>query len=291
MRWEGAWGDRTVPLGQVHGIVRHGGSWFIAQQGEGLPAVVEFTDDGRRVAAWGEDFGAGAHGLRLDGDSLWLTDHRAGRVVQFSCNGQVLSELPAPRANWQPTEIACAPDGRRYVADGYGSGYIDVFTADNRHLMTFGGPSSRTFSRCAAWEDPGFLSQPHGLCVLQRRGAWEVLVADRRHNRLQAFTLDGVFRQFLHGGVRYPCTVVPWGSDRLVVPDLYGCVHVLDHDGNCLERLGDSPQIWDQPGWPDLASPPIQGFVAPHCVWPDPDGTLTVGEWTRPGRLVRLRPS
>lgn len=281
------WAKPAAPFGQVHGIVGCGQRWFIAQQGEGLPAIIELAADGTQVAAWGDAHGTGAHGLTLDGEHLWLTDHHAGRVLRYDLNGRLLSELPAPRPNWKPTEVAVAPDGRIYVADGYGSFFIDVFTADGQLSGRFGGLSPRTFVRCAAWEDPGYLAQPHGLRVLQRAGQWEVLVADRRHNRLQAFTLDGSHRGFMHGGLRYPCTVVPW-RDLLVVPDLYGCVQVLDHHGTHVAVIGDAPHIWDLPGWPDLAQPPTDTFVAPHCVWAEPDGTLVVGEWTKPGRVARL---
>lgn len=285
--WNGSWARTPRLLGKVHGIVRHGARWFLCQQEPDAPAVVELADDGSFVRAWGEEFGAGAHGLSLDGDTLWLTDER-GRVVHLTLDGRIIAELAAPRDGWKPTEVAVAPDGRRYVADGYGSSFIDVYDGADHLIGRFGGPAERGFSRCKAWEDPGRLEQPHGLRVLRRLGTWEVLVADRRRNRLQAFTLDGEHAGFLHGGVRYPCTVAAWGDDRLVVPDLYACVHVLDHHGRSLAVLGDNAQAWDQPGWPDLPWRPHGRFIAPHCVWADPDGSLTVGEWTRPGRVVRL---
>ena len=288
--WDVDWARTPRPLGKVHGIVRHGRRWFLCQQEAGAPAIVELDDQGGFVRAWGEEFGAGAHGLSLADGSLWLTDER-GRVVNLDLDGRVIAELAAPRVGWKPTEVAVAPDGRRYVADGYGSSFIDVFGAGNQLLGSFGGPADRGFSRCKAWEDPGKLEQPHGLRVLRRLGRWEVLVADRRRNRLQAFSLDGQHLAFLHGGVRYPCSVVAWGADRLVVPDLYACVHVLDHHGTSLAVLGDHAQAWDLPGWPDaLAAPPRERFISAHCAWADDDGTLTVGEWTRPGRVVRLTP-
>ena len=69
--------------------------------------------------------------------------------------------------------------------------------------------------------------------------------------------------RFIHGAVRYPCTVVA-GGDVLYVPDLYACVHVLDRAGRSLVVLGDDPQAWENragptcrhpAGAPDISSP------------------------------------
>ena len=300
--WHDHWATLPdhVTLGYTHGIARStDGRVFVFNQSQ--HALLVLDPDGVYLTSWGEDFAAGAHGLTLatdaEGEYLLLTDYERGEVVRASLDGEIQFIITAPRVGdlyddasaFKPTETSVASDGTIYVADGYGKPWIHIYAPDGSYRDSFGGPSGRTFSRCAAWEDPGSLAQPHGVTLADLGHGEEVIVADRRHNRLQVFDRAGTFQRFIHGGVRYPCSVnVHQGL--MYVPDLYSCVHVLQTDGTPVMRIGDQPQAWDLPGWPNVddVRRPAGMFVAPHACHVDDDGSLLVVEWHERGRIVRL---
>ena len=87
------------------------------------------------------------HGLTVDGNgTLWVTDVGLHQVFKFSRRGELLLTLGeagvagAGRARFNgPTDVAVAPDGSIYVADGYGNARVVKFAADGRYLFEWGG--------------------------------------------------------------------------------------------------------------------------------------------------------
>src|SRR5947209_2532895 len=79
-----------------------------------------------------------------------------------------------------PTNLALAPGGELYVADGYGNARIHKFSADGRLLFSWGEPGSGR----------GQFHLPHGIAV-GREGT--VYVADRENSRIQLFSPAGDF--------------------------------------------------------------------------------------------------
>ena len=49
------------------------------------------------------------------------------------------ARLKKKPANFAPTGIAVVPDGRIFVADGYGRNYIHIYKPDGTYVKTFGG--------------------------------------------------------------------------------------------------------------------------------------------------------
>src|SRR6266850_171019 len=86
----------------------------------------------------------------------------------------------APK-RYNPTNVAIAPNGDIYVGDGYGSSYVNQYNSKAEYIRTFGGKGS----------EPGKLAEPHGIWVDTRASSPILVVADRRNNRLQRFTMDG----------------------------------------------------------------------------------------------------
>jgi hypothetical protein len=84
----------------------------------------------------------------------------------------------------------------------------------------------------------------------------------------------------------------PFG-DTVIVPDLQARVTVLDGDNNLLAQLGDTPDIWDTPGWPNLPAEKFQPghFSSPHGACADSHGDIYVAEWVSTGRLTKLKKS
>jgi DNA-binding beta-propeller fold protein YncE len=138
-----------------------------------------------------------------------------------------------PATKFSPTNVAIAPNGDIYVADGYGSYYINQYDARGKFIRSFGGTG----------KEPGQLNNPHGL-ILDTRGAQPLLlVADRHNNRLQSFTLDGKHVSF-SGGVDLPCHFHQ-RNGLMVVPDLAARVTLIDPNNQVLLHLGeDSSGTW-----------------------------------------------
>jgi DNA-binding beta-propeller fold protein YncE len=78
------------------------------------------------------------------------------------------------------TNVALAPNGNLYVADGYGNAQAHVFSPSGELLFSWGEFGS----------GPGQFKLPHATAV-DRRGT--VYVADRENSRIQVFKGDGTF--------------------------------------------------------------------------------------------------
>jgi hypothetical protein len=167
-----------------------------------------------------------------------------------------------------------APDGRIYVADGYGQPWIHVYTKEARYITSFGGKGS----------GKGQLDNPHGIKIDTRGSRPLVLVSDRGNSRLQYFTLDGEHARFVQGDLRKPCTTIQW-QDEIYIPDLFSRVTILDKRDKLVTHLGDREDCWKKEGWPNLPkSDWVEGaFSSPHDLHVDRSGNIYVVEWLSEG--------
>lgn len=278
-------------LGNTHGEIVIDREGLIYLNTDTELAVMVFRPDGTFVRAWGSEFANGLHGMTIaveDGrESLYFTHFNRHEVVKATLDGSIVWRRGAPDepgvyddpAEFKPTSVAVAPDGRAYVADGYGKGYVHVLDgATGAWLKTFGGPGT----------EPGRFQTPHGIWVDTRQDPPTVLVADRENHRLQRFDLDGNFLSIIDGMLRRPCKIQQQG-EYLVVPDLEGRVTILDGHDELVTQLGDNP---------DPALRAVNGvpkekwrdgeFLAPHSACWDADGNLYVMDWNASGRVNKL---
>ncbi len=237
---------------QGHMYVHH----TVHATSERADTVVVFDSKGTYVRSWGKEFRGVAHGLHIRREGkeefLYLTANAANpkmtpqpgkqaAVVKTTLKGEVVWSIDAPPAvdgykpaadgtpaRYNPTNVAIAPNGDVYVADGYGSFYINQYNAKAKHIRTFGGRGS----------EPGKLIEPHGIWMDTRGASPVLVVADRRNNRLQRFTLDGQHVDFVPG-FRLPCHFDEH-KGLVVVPDLHGRVTLLDKQNAIVAHLGDS---------------------------------------------------
>lgn len=189
-----------------------------------------------------------------------------------------LDKAGKPLTKSSPTNVAIAPNGEIYVADGYGSSTISQYSAKGQYIRTFGGIG----------KGPGQMEKPHSL-IVDKRGATPVLVvADRSNNRLQTFSLDGHHLSF-GGGVNRPCHFAE-RNGVLPIPDLAARVTLMNRQNEVILHLGE-----DTSGtWEDLRKQTrdrfIPGkFVCPHGACFDHDGNIFVVEWVEAGRVTKLR--
>lgn len=280
-----------VRFGYTHGVAVDSQNRVIIFN-QSKDSIVILDPDGKYIKSWNHGFERGAHGLTLhkekDGEFLYLCDYELHRTCKTTLDGQIIWSRQAPPLgdvykdpnSYRPTNIAVAPNGDFYVADGYGQNYIHRYNADAEYIASFGGPGNA----------PGKLSCPHGLCIDRRNGRDVLLVADRANVRLQTFTLDGQPLEIFNKELRHPCHFDIHDGD-LLIPDLHGRVTIFDKDNTLITHLGDNPGVQRVAGYPNLPHKQrIPGkFISPHSACWDRNGDLYVVEWIADGRVTRYR--
>jgi DNA-binding beta-propeller fold protein YncE len=263
----------------------------------GTPSVSFFERDGRAITCWADGLFTRPHGICVGPDgAVYCTDDFGHAVHVFTSDGRprlTLGTSGKPSATGAtsidyrtikqsagpfnyPTNVAIAPSGDLFIADGYGNARIHHFSPDGRLLHSWGEPGS----------GPGQFHVPHGIAV-DADGI--VYVADRENSRIQRFNAHGAVIDAWTDVVR-PCQVC---IDRA------GYVYVAE--------LGLHAGRW--PGWPDVqpgavggrvsifdrnevlqarwgggANPCAAGdFFAPHDICVDSRGDIYVAEVTLSG--------
>jgi hypothetical protein len=295
------WGELPahVQWGETHGVaVDADGLIYVKHRStrkEPMDAIVVFDPAGKFVRSFGKEYHGGGHGIdvRRDGgeEFLYLCDIKNGVVAKTSLKGEPVwrkgrpvetGKYDDPKAKYSPTNVAFAPDGGFYIADGYGSNYIHQYDKGARWVRTFGGTG----------DAPGLFKTPHGLWLDDRPGRDAVLiVADRANARLQTFTTDGKPLAVVPG-VSFPAHFDTRG-DVLLVPDLHARVTLMDRDDKVITHLGYDPS-WTKRALDGfkIRSHPEQWepgrFIHPHDACFDRDGNIFVVEWVATGRVSKL---
>lgn len=290
------WGGLPPGLayGVTHGVVQDAaGCIYIMQRPQATSAlrdaVVVYEPSGRFIRSWGSEYQAGAHGLHLAWENgqeyFYLADPVLREVIKTTLTGEVVWRRGCPFESgcyqsvegYKPTNIATAPDGTVFVADGYGSNYIHIYGPDGSYVKTFGGTGNKL----------GQLDCPHGILVDTRGPKPLLVVADRRNHRLHYFSLSGEPLHLVDQELRLPCHFHQ-REGMLLIPDLQSRVSLFDRDNRLITHLGDGGDfkgIRDQ-----LRSAFTPGkFVAPHSAIFDRDGNIFVVEWVEVGRVTKLR--
>jgi hypothetical protein len=259
-------------------------------------SVVVYDAAGRFVAAFGEEFRGGAHGLGLrrepEGELLYHCDINRCKIVKTSLDGKPFWSHGYPREDaayadrpidFVPTNVAFAPNGDFFVADGYGSHHVLRFSRNGKFLGEIGRPG----------HGDGEFNTPHGLFVDSRGREPVLLVADRGNRRMQAFTLDGAHIRTIkdEAHLRMPCHFHTRG-DWMVCPDLDSQVCILDRQYNVIAQLGDGQAANGEVGSRrnQSRSEFTPGrFITPHAAIFLHDGNILVAEWLPIGRITLLR--
>lgn len=273
--------------------------------GSGMDTAVVFDPSGKYVRSFGSQWNFGGHGIdiRKDGNEEFLylcitttkppdgSEPRPGLVTKTTLKGEKVWELPLPAAGtlydspkkYSPTNIAFAPDGGFYVADGYGQHYIHQYDQDAKHVRSFGGKG----------KEPGQFETPHGIWLDNRPGRDPLLVvADRANARLQYLSLDGKPVSIV-GNVSFPAHFDIRGS-HLLIPDLHARVTIFDQDNNVAADLGYDPKWTEQvlDGFKMRGQPERWEngrFIHPHDACFDAHGNIYVVEWVASGRVSFLK--
>ena len=304
---------------QYHWQVTHGvavapnNDLYVIHQGDASltdhPSIFAFDGEGTFIRAFGNQFQGGGHGIDIrveDGTPyLYVAGYQQVKMIsKLTLTGEIVwqkhapmqsglyaeGEAAQPKAVWgrnrfMPTNFAFLPSGEFLVADGYGSYKIHRYDAQGNWISSFGGegPGRGTFRL------------PHGLWIDDRQSDDpQVVVADRAHNHLQTFSLDGTYRKTITG-FGLPSNIDTHG-DLMLVPEFVARVSILDKDHNTLATIGSDqeriladkqkhnaftirrdPSRWQQ-----------GKFIHPHDGCFDKDGNIYIAEWVHGGRVTKL---
>ena len=170
--------------------------------------IMEFDASGTLLKSFGSGLLASPHGIHVDGDgNVWVTDapgpgvaggtatsDKGQQVMKFSRDGKLLLTLGKAGVTGtdtgtfnQPADVAVAPNGDIFVADGHGNARIVKFSKDGRFISEWGRRGTGT----------GEFDVPHAI-EFDSRG--RLFVGDRGNSRIQIFDQNGQFlaewRQF-----------------------------------------------------------------------------------------------
>jgi len=166
--------------------IDHDGNIYAFHRAE--PPVLKFSPAGELLKTWGEGMMVRAHGFRIAPDgNIFATDQRGHRVYKFSTEGEVLLALgekgvPGEDASHfgGPADVAAAPNGDFFVADGHDNNRIVKFSADGTFIKAWGTKGTA----------PGQFDLPHTV-AFDSQG--RLFVGDRGNHRIQIFDQDGTF--------------------------------------------------------------------------------------------------
>ncbi len=199
-KWAAVTAVEPAPDGSVYVVHRCAGN---SCAGRSEAPILKFDASGKLLASWGAGMFIFPHGACVDAQgNLWVTDAqgrdgKGHQVFKFSPDGRVLMTLgkagvagEGPDVFNQPTDVAVAPNGDIFVADGHretGNNRIVKFSKDGKFITAWGKKGA----------GPGEFHEPHTIAI-DSQG--RLFVGDRVNNSIQIFDQQGRFlaewRQF-----------------------------------------------------------------------------------------------
>ena len=276
-------------------IDRSGNIWVLQRTAPGQPQLFEFASDFRPLRTVPNSVIGQlekGHGIKVDAqDNVWLSDANGGIVLKLSPEGKLLQtigmrgkrgdwdEAKGQRLLWQPLDVAFAPNGDIYIAQGHANESPNdaELAPDNRigaarilHLDRSGKFKGQWYGNQIG---PGKFSMAHGVAVDPKNG--DVWIGDREEYRLVVYSRDGKFKKTISMR-NLMCAVAfdPQG-DLWVSAGRDGQLLKLDRDGHVLGAVGNGSGIG------------VGQFIeATYMAW-DKDGNLYSGD-TSVGRVTRM---
>ena len=271
--------------------------------------IIIFNKDGEVVEQWGHIY-PGGHGLNIVDENgeeyLYLTEsgwstpphlgytrRQNGWVTKCRMDGTVVFMLGHPMTQgaytpemwFQPTEVACAPNGDIYVADGYGSNYILQYNHKGEFIRKWGGKDN---------PDPNYrFDEAHGVAVdLRDKNQPKVIVTDRQGCAFKYYTLDGKYLKTAHLGNLNICRPVISG-DHLFAGVCWshseregewwlthsGFTTVLDTNDRVVSNPGGTAPVYQNGVLQPATRNEVKTFFHGHDVCVLGSGDMVVMQW------------
>lgn len=292
MQPDADWGPTS--LGSTHGGVLVLSDGRVLVNTDTDKGTIVLNEDGSQAGAIAGQWPA-IHAMtaRMEssGERIYAAHLRGKQALKLRPDGTMVWAIGVPMESgkysnpqhYNPTGIAVSPDGRVYVADGYGQQWVHVFGPGLAYQSSFGGRGA----------GDGQFQTCHGLLMDTRGDTPTLLVCDRENRRIQRFDLDGTFIEVVATGLRRPCAMAISPHDgTLAVAELEGRVTLIRPDGTIAGHIGDNPNTAERANHgvgPDHWHDGIH--TAPHGLAWDTHGNLYVQDWNAHGRITRWEPT
>jgi len=296
----GAQDSSKIPVKDCHEMVQDANGRLILLTNETANNIIVYDKSGKVLTTWGEEF-PGAHGLTitLEGgeEFLFITDYERHKVFKTTLDGKILMSLDYPRETgvyekaeqYKPTEVAVAPNGDFYVADGYGLDYIIQYNYKGEYIRHFGGKG----------DGEKQFDTAHGVCLdLRNKDNPVLLITSRSKQEFKRFSLDGkhlstvkipgswMCRPVIDGDELYFAVIVSktwWAYDGYVI--------LLDQSNKIISAPGGSKPIYNEGSLKEIKYDGST-FLNPHDVCVDDEKNLYIPQWysgrTYPVKLERV---
>jgi len=183
-----------VPLNSVGTVssvaIDSSGVIYVLQRGDKADPVIAVDKQGKTLRSWGKGMFTVPHSVRVDPDgNIWTVDAGSSTILKFTPQGKKLQEISVGEIATGDkcafptlcgtTDITFGPNGRLFIADGYGNARILEYTSEGKRMKVWG----------SAGTGPGQFQIPHGIAY----SGTTLYVADRGNSRVQRFDLDGKY--------------------------------------------------------------------------------------------------
>ncbi len=201
-KWGSTAGVYAGPDGTVWAIDRCGasGAGGSSCADSPLDPILQFDTSGKLLKSFGRGLIVSPHKITLDREgNVWVADNgivpgKGQQVHKFSPSGTRLMTLGKAGVAGagldefdQPTEVAVAPNGDVYVADGHAGGGT---ATGNARIMKFDSTGKFISALGKKGMGPGEFDVVHTI-AFDSRG--RLFVGDRQNNRIQIFDQTGKF--------------------------------------------------------------------------------------------------
>jgi len=289
-----------IPVNDCHEMVQDNKGRLILLTNHEKNNIIIYDRSGKVLKTWTLKL-PGAHGLTIVDEGgeqfLFITDTDINKVYKTTLDGKVLIELDAPKeiesyadtSKFKPTEIAVAPNGDFYVADGYGENFITQYNPKGEYIRHFGGygESEDQFDCC------------HGVTLDERdKNNPNLLITSRSKQEFKRFSLDGKWLETIKLPGCWICRPVIKGENlyfAVIVTENWGrydgLIAVLDKNNKVLSFPGGKEPVYEK-GILNEAAYDGNTFLNPHDVCVDNDENLYIPQWysgkTYPIKLERV---
>lgn len=289
-----------IPVNDCHEMVQDRKGRLILLTNHTKNNVIIYDRSGKVLQTWTLNL-PGAHGLTIVDEGaeqfLFITDTDINKIYKTTLDGKILLELGAPQemtayadpSKFKPTEIAVAPNGDFYVADGYGENFITRFSIKGEYISHFGGKGKNDdqFDCC------------HGVTLDHRDHTNPtLLITSRSKQEFKRFTLDGKWLETVKIPGCWICRPVIKGDNlffAVIVTKNWGkydgLVAILDKNNKVVSFPGGEEPVYEN-GILKEANYDGNTFLNPHDVCIDDDENLYIPQWysgkTYPVKLERV---